>query len=168
MGDLNNPNENNNEQQPIDQSADQSQNQQPVNELPLYQQPQNEQPQYQQPESTQNQYQQTYQQYQEPVQAKNNGMAIGSMICGIISLLLSCCFWYVALPVAIAGIVLGILVIKNKKGGKGMAIAGLVLSGITVIIAILALIACVAFTGNESFMEEFYKGFNEGLESSNY
>lgn len=193
MGDLNNPNENNNEpkidnqnsldqsqlqqlQDPNAQSQQDGQGQQNVqsqyqqsapNQNP-YQQSAPNQNTYQQYGTPQNQYQQNYVQYgeyQEP--KKSNGMAIGSMVCGIISILISCC-WYIGLPLAIVSIVLGIIVLKNKKDGKGMAIAGIVLSGITVIIAIVAIIGVVFLANNESFMDEFYKGFYEGLESSNY
>ncbi|MDF2942677.1 MAG: hypothetical protein K0S01_1535 [Herbinix sp.] len=174
MGDLNNPNENN-EQQPNDQNADQSQYQQQQYQQqqyqqPLYQQPQNQQSQYQQtnPNQSQNQYQQ-YQQYQQPLQPrKDNGMAIAAMVCGIVSFVFSCCLWYLALPLAIVGLVLSIIVIKNKKDGKGMAIAGIVLSSITIIIAIIAIFAVVLFANNESFMSEFYNNFSDKINTTEY
>lgn len=169
MGDFNNPNENNNEQQSDNQNVDQTQNQQPLNEQPqqpLYQQPQQpQQTQYQQTQYQQPQYQQP--QYQQLEQVKpSNGMAIGSMVCGIIAFLISCCIPYVSLPIAIVSIVLGIISLKNKKGGKGMAIVGIVLSGIAALIAIAVLIVGFAALGNEDLMNQFYEGFNEGLESA--
>jgi hypothetical protein len=185
MGDLNNPNENSNEQQ-SSQNPDQSQYQysqdiqpqveQPKNDQPLYEQPQYQQQQYQQPQYQQTQYQQSgqsqnqgqyqqYQQYQQPLQPrKDNGMAIASMVCGIVSFVISCCLYYLALPLAIVSIVLAIMVLKNNKDGKGMAIAGLVLSGLTVLIALLAIIGCAAIAGNEDFINEIY----EKLETTTY
>jgi hypothetical protein len=183
MGDFDNPNENNKEQQPSNLNAEQSQqqpeleqtqNDQPLYQQPLYQQPLNQQPLNQQPQYQQSQYQQSgqsqnqgqyqqYQQYQQPPR-KDNGMAIASMVCGIVSFVISCCLYYLALPLAIVSIVLAIMVLKNNKGGKGMAIAGLVLSGITVLIALLAIIGCAAIAGNEEFLNEIY----EQIETTTY
>lgn len=72
-------------------------------------------------------------------------MAVASMVCGIVSLLLVCCFWYVALPAGIVGLILGILSIRGGASGKGMAVAGVVTSGITLLLSILVIIGCAAF-----------------------
>lgn len=122
--------------------------------------------QYQSNQNQNNPYQNNQNQnysYQQnaPVQYQSNGMAIGSLVCGIIGLLLSCC-WYIGIPLSIAGLVLGILVLKNKKGGKGMAIAGIVLSSITIIIGIFAAIMLFAFSTSPEFnniYEEIYSEF---------
>jgi hypothetical protein len=71
-------------------------------------------------------------------------MAIASMVCGIVSLCLSCCLWYVALPAAVVGLVLGIITIRNGGNGRGMAIAGIVTSAITAVLAILVIAGCSA------------------------
>lgn len=57
---------------------------------------------------------------------QNNGLAIASLVCGIISIVLCCCCGLGVL-LGIAGIVLAILSKKNS-GGKlsGLAIAGLI------------------------------------------
>lgn len=179
MGDYNNPNENNNQPNNLDpnQQNVQPDYQQP-NGQPNFQQPQQEQPQntpnYPQYNQNSNGYQQynqnpyqnnqyqygQYQQYQAPVQPQSNGMAVGSLICGILGILLSCCLWYIALPLAIAGLVLGILVIKNKKGGKNLAIVGIVLSSISIIIGIFAAIMVIAVFTNP----EFSSMYNEILQ----
>lgn len=98
---------------------------------------------YQQPNQQQQygQYQQytanpQYQQYQ-PRQQEAKGMSIASMVLGIISLVLFC-IWYLSIPLAIVGLVLGIL--GRKKGGKGMATAGIICS-------IIALVLTVVFVG---------------------
>ncbi len=147
MGDFNNPNENNGNQQPYNPNTDQSQ---PQYQQPTYQQPQYQQPQYggqsqyNQPNTNQGQYQQPYTQYQQPIEKKNNAMSIASMVCGIVSLVSSCCV-YLSVPLAVVGLILGILSIKNKNDGKGMAIAGIILSGITLFLVLIIIIACVAF-----------------------
>lgn len=62
--------------------------------------------------------------YQPPAPPRTNGFAIGSLVCGLLG-----CFPIVL--TALAAIVLGLLGIKKSKepntGGKGLAIAGLVL-----------------------------------------
>lgn len=93
-------------------------------------------------------------------------MAIGSLVCGIIGLLLSCC-WYIGIPLSIAGLVLGILVIKNKKGGKPMAIAGIVLSSITIVIGLFALIMFFALANNPEFSNLYEEIYSE-IQSSTY
>lgn len=75
------------------------------------------------------------------------GMAIASLVLGIVALLLSCCanIWWLTATVAILGIVFGVLSLSKKSGsGRGMAIAGIVCSGIALIIEIVILIIGVA------------------------
>lgn len=79
--------------------------------------------------------------------AKTSGMAVGSMICGILGLLL----WLPCIPAIILGH-LGLSAIKKSAGalkGSGMAITGLVTGYIMIaaipIIAILASLAVPAF-----------------------
>ena len=121
-------------------------------------------------QNNQNPYQQ-YNNYQEPGQPQNNGMAIGSLVCGIIGGLLSCCY-YISLPLSIVSIVLGIIVLKKKKGGKNLAIVGIILGGITVLIAGIFLIASIyMFSGNNMYYNDFmqeYKNILDGTQSSIY
>lgn len=73
------------------------------------------------------------QQTQQPVQEKK-GLSIASMVLGIVG----CLAWCIPLfgfPVCITGLVLGILGIK--KGGKGMAIAGIILCAITLLLTLV-------------------------------
>ncbi len=179
MGDFNNPYESNN-QQAKHQNVDNSQNQQTqynqqqnnlpqnnrnLNNSPQFQQPQYNQinndqyqcPQYIQPQyKGQSQYQQPYNQYQMPSQP-NYGMAVASMICGIVSIIFNCCLWYISLPAAIVSFILGILSIKNKYGGKGMAIAGIVLSSIVLFAFVLFIIGCSFIT---VFWSELFQELN--------
>jgi hypothetical protein len=69
----------------------------------------------------------------------NSGYAIASMVCGIISLVCCCMSWF-SMILAIAAIVLGIIVLKNKYDNKGMAIAGIVTGGIALFIWLIILI----------------------------
>jgi hypothetical protein len=85
-------------------------------------------------------------------------MAIASLVLGILSALLFCVPF---LPVigAIIGLILGIISLKNQKGGKGMAIAGVILSGLALLFGILMIIGYASILGNESFYREIYDEF---------
>jgi hypothetical protein len=66
------------------------------------------------------------------------GMAIASMVLGIVGMVL-CCIWYISIPCAIVGLVLGIM--HNKKNTKsGMATAGIVCSIIAIILAVAIIV----------------------------
>ena len=68
------------------------------------------------------------------------GLGIASMVLGILALV-TCCCWYIAGPLAAISLILGIIGIKSESG-KGMAIAGVVCSGV----AILILVAIMAYS----------------------
>lgn len=71
-----------------------------------------------------------YPQNQPPQEGQ--GMAIAGMVLGIISLV-CCCSGYIALVIGIVGFVLSLIVLLQKKPGKGMAIAGIICSAVAVI-----------------------------------
>src|SRR4051812_5567526 len=79
-------------------------------------------------------------------QPKTNGLAIASLVTGILGAIF--CF-----IVAIVGIVLGIVAlnqIKNSNGmqtGRGLAIAGIVVGSLGIVVVILL----IAFAGSVSF-----------------
>ncbi len=119
----------------------------------------NQQYQYGQGPYQQNPYQQ-YSQYQQPRKA-DNGMAIASLICGIVAVAIACCGWFITLPVSIVGLVLGILSIRRKTGGRTMAIIGIILCSFGILLGILGLISTIALLsdGNgilNNFFDEFY------------
>ena len=53
--------------------------------------------------------------------------------------MLSCCFYYVSIPCAVVGLILAAVSLKGNKGGKGMAIAGLVTSIVSIVPTIIAI-----------------------------
>jgi Na+/H+-dicarboxylate symporter len=72
------------------------------------------------------------------------------MVLGIISLALFC-VWYVSIPVAIVGLILGVIasgkVKRGEGGGAGMAKAGIICTIIALALAILiAILAIVGIT----------------------
>lgn len=82
----------------------------------------------------------------------SSGLAIASMVLGIVSLALFC-VWYVAIPCAIIGLVLGVVAngksSRGEAGGAGMAKAGMICSivalGLAILITILAIVGISLF-----------------------
>ncbi len=68
------------------------------------------------------------------------GIGIASMVLGIVSLVLGCCFPYISIPCAVIGVILAAVSLGGHKDGRGMAIAGLVCSIISLIPAVIVII----------------------------
>ena len=86
---------------------------------------------------------QSYQEnpYQQPYQMKNqgsSGLSIASMVLGILALIFTC--MGVGWILGIIGLVLGIVAIFNKSQGRGMAIAGIATSALSILFSVLLLI----------------------------
>ena len=130
---------NNNQQQP-----------QQVPQQPVYQQPVYQQPVYQQPMAP------------APV-VPGKGMAIASMVLGIASLVFFCA-WYIAIPCAIVGVILGALGMKKAKmvGMKsGMAVAGIVCSCIALAVTIIyTIIIAAAVSSAYGYVNDLYNLFD--------
>lgn len=75
---------------------------------------------------------------------QKKGMAIASMVLGILALVLSCCVPYLPVLLALIAVILGGISLAKKQGGKGMAIAGLVCGIIGLIPSILVIIGGAA------------------------
>ncbi|MBA3826524.1 MAG: DUF4190 domain-containing protein, partial [Ktedonobacterales bacterium] len=90
-----------------------------------------------------------------------NGLAVTSMVLGIVSLVLFCA-WYLALPLGITGIILGAIGLNQIGKGqfsaasRGMAIAGLVTASIGIVISILIGVAYFALLANASSFTTTY------------
>ena len=67
--------------------------------------------------------------------APPRGLSITSFVLGIVSLL----FWF-SLLVPIAGLVLGIAGLRREPAGRGFAIAGILINGVFVLLAVLAIV----------------------------
>lgn len=121
------------------------------NQMPNQNQPYQQQGQQQ--NQSQGQYQGQYQMpnqpYQQPpygpMQPEGHGLAVGSLVCGIIGLacLLLNTFAFIGSIVAIVGLVLASKA-KSKGNNEGIRSAGFVLSLIAVIIDSLFFLACRA------------------------
>ncbi len=140
-------------QQNYDQQA-YNQNQQYAQQNYGYDQSQQGYGTYQQPQQqAYGSFDQTQYGYNQPA-SSGKGMAIASMVLGIISIP-AICFWIVGLPCAIVGLILGIL--YNKKNEHSpMATAGIVCSIITIALLVLVLILYIVGAVSLSSLEYSY------------
>jgi len=77
------------------------------------------------------------------IPSKNGGLAVGSLVCGIIGIV---SFWSVApsLIISIVGIILGIVNIAKKNPQKGMAIGGIITSVLGLLLSIAMIVILIA------------------------
>ena len=85
----------------------------------------------------------------EPAPQGGKGMAIASLVLGIVSLAL-CLYWFVALPAGIVAVVLGVIA-RGKGVGKGLALGGIITGAIGVLFGII--LAIFSFAGG-GFIED--------------
>lgn len=81
-----------------------------------------------------------------------NGLAIGSLVVGIISIVISCCSPIVGIICGIVGIVLAVC--ANKKGATGMAKAGMICSIVGIVVAIVIWVLALVGVGVLSSLQE--------------
>lgn len=80
-----------------------------------------------------------------PYPRPQTGLAVASLVCGIVALPTTCCCSVLSLPLGVAASVMGAIAITRAKsephlyGGKGTAIAGLACGVVAVVFGILAL-----------------------------
>ncbi|PTL40144.1 DUF4190 domain-containing protein [Alkalicoccus saliphilus] len=84
----------------------------------------------------------------EPVKDENNIKAVVSLVIGIISILFTFLIGIFGLPLAAAGLVIGILALRdikrNNQPGRGTAVAGIVCSSIGILLPVIFIV--LAFT----------------------
>ena len=102
------------------------------------------------------------------------GFAITSMILGILSIL-CCCYSFapvlkfVPLTFAIASMIFGIIALVKDFSGRGMAIAGVVCSGIYIVLILLFwLMYYSGVAMAKDFMEGYMEGFTESMARNGY
>lgn len=71
-----------------------------------------------------------------------SGLAIASMVLGIVSLCISC-IPIISTICAILGLVFGCISLRGNKSGREMAIAGITTSIVSIILMIIFLIICI-------------------------
>lgn len=105
-------------------------------------------------------YNNTYSTPNTPLTNNNsNSFGIASLILGICSIAICCCYGVGAIP-AIIGLILGIL--QNKKNANGIATAGIILGIIGILLNAVYLIYMVVFLsdgGLQEFIDEFSSSY---------
>ncbi len=92
----------------------------------------------------------------EPInQPRGKGLAVASMIVGIVSLFFSCCCGMGLIP-AIVSIVLAVVDMLKRKRACGYAVAGLVLGVLSFVLSLLLLVGSIILFSDPAFWEEFY------------
>lgn len=96
--------------------------------------------------------------YGEQMPQKSDGKAIASLVLGIVGVVFSCCcLGYIS---SIIGLILGIVSKSQRPNNNGMALAGIIVSGAAILIAIGLLIYSFAVAGNINTYEQFLNEFN--------
>ena len=93
---------------------------------------------------------------------ESKGISIASMVLGIFSLTFGCCITYVGIASAIAGIITGIISLKNKKPGKGMAIAGIIMSAIALVFLVFCIILVLTSDTYQDMVDEILRQIQSG------
>jgi hypothetical protein len=95
--------------------------------------------------------------YEAPRPAGTDGVAIASLVTGILGLAL------VAVGLGIAGLV---RIKKSGRSGKGLAIAGIVLGALGTVAWTFLVVFFVWLVNDEDFQDSFQEGFQEGFNDS--
>ena len=105
----------------------------------------------------------TYTEYDPTPQNEGKAFGIVSLVCGIVSLPFICCT-YLGLIIAVTSIVFGILSITKKEDAKGMAIAGIICSSVSIVIIVISLIVFASLKSSDySIMTEQLENVIENL-----
>ena len=83
----------------------------------------------------------------------SKGLSVAALIFGILGII-CCCMGF---PFAIIGLILAILALAKRKAGKGLAIAGLITSLITLIISAIVGISMIPVMPYFGEMGEFFQ-----------
>lgn len=79
-----------------------------------------------------------------PAARGGNGIAIGSLVLGIVGVVFSFLFVWIGLIAGIVGLVLGFLARRRAVGSRGMVLSGIILSAIAIVLSIIFIIIALA------------------------
>ncbi len=128
----------------------------------------NEPPTYTPPQPGQNYTGGSYNAAPPPPEHKpTNGMAIGSLICGILSLICCCCGW-MSVILGIVAIILGVLSKKGEGKMSGMALGGVICGAVGAGLALISAILSIAMSGVVGDLGYYMEDFMYGLEDAFY
>ena len=86
--------------------------------------------------------------YSSSSPAKSQGLAIGALICGILSLVtaLAVCLWFLSIPLGVVAIILGVMAggkaKRGEAGGAGLAKTGMILGIVGIVLSIVIFAGC--------------------------
>lgn len=96
-----------------------------------------------------------------PASQGSKAMAIWSLVLAIIAFLTGLLF-FISGPLAIVALILGIVVLAKKRAGKGLAIAGIIISGFTLLT--LPFTMAITFTAYNGIQEKAQQSAQEARE----
>lgn len=96
---------------------------------------------------------------QQTYQPVSKGFGIASLVLGILSLILYCTCINILL--AVLAIIFGIIQLVQKDSPKGMAIAGIITSCLSIVFFVISLIV---FMSSTEMQEAFEQGFQNGIQ----
>ncbi len=111
---------------------------------------------------------QIYNQFDANQPQGGKGMAIASLVLGIVAAVNICCCTYVGIICGTIAIILGIITLKKNGEGRGMAIAGIICGAIGGIVTLIMTIVNFVniSNGNNEVYNALMDGFADGLESA--
>ncbi|CAM3952068.1 DUF4190 domain-containing protein [Tsukamurella ocularis] len=84
-----------------------------------------------------------------------NGLAIASLVCGILAIPLACLIGLFSIPLPIAAIITGVMGMKQTKQtgqqGYGMALAGTILGGVVLVLVVVLVIIGIGVLASGGF-----------------
>ena len=86
------------------------------------------------------------------------GLAIASMVLGILSMTICCMGGWIP---GLIGLILAIVSLAKGRGGKGMAIAGLVTSILGILVGVYFLVCMIIGAGSDEFQDAFWDAFQD-------
>jgi len=113
---------------------------------------------------------------QPPAAQPGNGLAVASLVLGIVAVALIC-IWYVSMPSAVLAIILGVVgrskAVKEGAKGKGMATASVVLGIVAIGLAVLVIFGFLAALGigkkaveeNPELFDQMRRDVERGLQT---
>lgn len=100
-----------------------------------------------------------------PLEQPKDSFATPSLVLGIIGVVLSCCS--IGIIPGIIGLILGILsalrIRRTNMRGRGLAIAGIILSAIAIVIATIAIVKIILLVSNPAAYQEFWNQYHHAL-----
>ena len=101
-----------------------------------------------------------------PRSTKTNTLAILSLVCGILSVPMFCC-WFIGIPLGIAAVVLGVIarnqISRTGEQGGGLAVAGMAIGGIMAVLTLI--LVAIGSTVDVQKLQQQLQQQQQGMEA---